>query len=89
LPAAAPADTGAQTAPQFRGTLAVNSTPAGARVYVNGTAVGVTPLVLRDVAVGSRAVRVELEGYERWASVLQVVANERTVATATLRPSGR
>jgi len=58
-------------------------------VYVNGAAVGVTPLVLQDVPVGSRAVRVDLAGYERWSSVLQIVANERTVATATLRPSGR
>jgi hypothetical protein len=58
-------------------------------VAVNGAAVGITPLVLQDVPVGSRAIRVDLDGYERWSSVLQVVANERTVATATLRPLPR
>lgn len=86
-PAAPPAQEAEQPPPQFRGTLVVNSTPPGARVYVNGAVIGVTPLVLQDVPVGSRAVRVDLQGYERWSSVLQIVANEQTVATATLRPA--
>jgi hypothetical protein len=49
--------------------------------------VGITPLVLPDVAVGSRVVRVELEGHLRWSAVVRIVANQRTTAVAMLSPS--
>ena len=76
--------------PALRGVLVVTSAPPGAQVYVNGVLSGVTPLRLQDLAAGSRAVRVELEGYERWSAALRIVANERTTAVAELRPlSGR
>jgi hypothetical protein len=71
----------------FCGSLAVTSSPAGAQVFVNGVSVGATPLLLEDLPVGSRVVRVELEGHERWSSAVRIVANERTLATAELRPS--
>lgn len=71
----------------FRGSLAVSSSPQGAQVFVNGVSVGATPLLLSDLPVGSRVVRVELEGHERWSSAVRIVANERTLAMAELRPS--
>lgn len=72
-------------APLLRGSLAVSSSPPGAQVFVNDVAVGLTPLVLDGVSIGSRVVRIELEGHERWSSVVRVVANEQTTATASLR----
>jgi hypothetical protein len=80
------ADRRASPLPALRGVLIVTSSPAGAQVYVNGVLSGVTPLRLQDLAAGSRAVRVELEGYERWSTALRIVANERTTAVAELRP---
>jgi hypothetical protein len=71
----------------FRGSLSVSSSPQGAQVFVNGVSVGVTPLVLQDQAVGSRVVRVELDGHERWSSAVRIVANQRTSAVAQLRRS--
>ena len=71
----------------FRGSLEVVSTPAGAAVFVNGIQVGTTPLVLENLPVGSRAIRAELDGYVRWSSVVTVVANERAVARAVMRPA--
>ncbi len=69
----------------FHGGLVVDSEPSGARVYVNGKPVGSTPLVLDEVPVGSRVMRVESDGYAAWSSVIRIVANQQTHVTATLR----
>ena len=71
----------------FSGSLAVSSSPEGATVFVNGVAVGTTPLVLHDVVVGSRVVRLELPGHERWSSAVRIIASEETQVTVPLRPS--
>lgn len=56
---------------------------------MNGQHVGVTPLVLEDLPVGSRAVRLTLAGYETWSQSVQVVANRRTTIAAALnQPKG-
>jgi hypothetical protein len=72
---------------QYRGSLVVSSSPAGAQVFVNGVPVGTTPLRLPDVPVGSRAVRVELDGHEQWSSSARIVASQQTQVAATLLPS--
>ena len=83
LPAPKP-ERGRQQPQPFRGSLRVTSTPAGAAVLINGLRAGTTPVVLRDLPVGSRAVRVSLEGYDRWSRAVQVVANRRTEVNAIL-----
>ncbi|HEX5110727.1 MAG TPA: PEGA domain-containing protein [Vicinamibacterales bacterium] len=71
----------------FRGSLGLDSRPQGARVYVNGLDVGRTPVDLKNLAVGSRAVRLELPGYQTWSSVIRVVTDQRSHVTADLLPS--
>jgi serine/threonine protein kinase len=56
-----------QSAP---GRLLVRSTPAGARVLVDGREYGLTPVAVRDLARGTHRVRVARDGY---------VAEERRV----------
>ena len=85
-PTPAPSPVGASSS-AFHGSLSVISTPDGAQVLVNGVAVGTTPLTLLDVPVGSRVIRIELEGHERWSSAVRIVANEPTTVVAELRPS--
>jgi len=68
------------------GTLAIGSAPIGARVFLNDQLVGTTPLVLPDLAVGSRAIRVEADGHATWSSAVRVVANERMNLTVALAP---
>jgi hypothetical protein len=70
----------------FRGALQIRSLPGGARVFINGTPAGVTPLLLQNERIGSRAVRLELDGYDTWTGLVRVVANQRTVTSAVLRP---
>ena len=88
---AVPPTTGQNVAPMrplpFRGSLAVTSRPEGAAVFINGRQVGTTPVVLRQLPAGSRAIRVVLEGHNPWSRSIQVVADQRTTITATLEQS--
>jgi hypothetical protein len=56
-------------------------------VFLNGVPVGTTPIVLRDLPVGSRALRVELDGYKHWSSTVQIMASEQARIMATLPSS--
>jgi hypothetical protein len=69
----------------FRGALAVNSRPTGARVSINGQSAGVTPLMVKSLPAGSRVVRVTAQGYHPWSSAVRVVANQRNSVLATLQ----
>ena len=73
--------------PRFRGHLVIESVPEGARVFVNQQAVGSTPIELPNLPAGSRAVRVEADGYELWSASVRVVAQQRTRVKANLQPS--
>ena len=68
------------------GALLVKSEPQGAEVSINGVSHGRTPLVIRDLYAGSRVVRLDLAGYERWSWAVAVVANRRTPVTVKLQP---
>lgn len=60
------------------GRLLVRSTPAGARVSVDGRERGRTPVVVRDLERGAHRVRVERDGY---------ATGERRVVITTSRPA--
>jgi hypothetical protein len=66
------------------GSVAVDSRPTGARVYLDDRLAGTTPIVVPEVAAGSHAIRIELEGYQRWSSSVRVVAGERSKVNASL-----
>ena len=83
LSATAAADTRA------KGTLLVKSDPQGAEVSINGIVHGRTPLMIRDLGAGSRVLRLDLPGYERWSWAVAVVANKRTPVTVKLQPESR
>ena len=75
--------------PMHRGTLIVTSTPPGASVYVNNQLAGQTPLVMRNLAAGSRVVRLDHDGYARWSRGIQVVADQATTVSAKLNQVSR
>jgi hypothetical protein len=74
---------------RVKGTLLVKSDPLGAEVSINGIVHGRTPLMIRDLGAGSRVLRLDLPGYERWSWAVTVVANRRTPVTVKLRPESR
>jgi hypothetical protein len=60
------------------GSLLVRSTPAGATVFVDNQRRGVTPLTVQGLALGTREVRVQRDGF---------VTEQRRVALSSGRPS--
>ena len=75
--------------PALVGTLLVDSKPSGAEVWINGVPHGRTPLRVTALPVGSRVVRLELPGYERWSWAVNIVANKRTPIRVKLQPEHR
>jgi hypothetical protein len=84
----APADPH-RTASSIVGTLVVTSEPQGAEVSINGVSQGRTPLKIRGLPAGSRVVRLDLDGYERWSWAVAVVANMQTPVSVKLQPWAR
>ena len=71
------------------GTLLVNSEPSGAEVLINGIPHGRTPLRVSALPVGSRVIRLELPGYDRWSWAVNIAANKRTPLRVKLQPERR
>jgi eukaryotic-like serine/threonine-protein kinase len=72
------------TTGRFVGSLAVDSRPSGAKVFVDGKLAGTTPLQLAGLDAGEHVVRIERDGYRRWSSSVRVVASEQNRVTASL-----
>ena len=56
----------------------MRSTPAGARVLVDGTPRGQTPAAIRDLTLGTHTIALVAPGYPQW---------ERTITLTSERPS--
>jgi len=69
------------------GELSVSSTPAGANVYIDNNFVGITPLKLKDISVGSHVITIELAGYQNYEVTTQVNAGATSTAVAGLSPA--
>jgi hypothetical protein len=78
-PAPPPASTGTQT-----GSIFVDSRPRGARVLLDGRAVGTTPVQLADIGAGTHVVRIELSGHRPWTTSARVVAGQAVRVAASL-----
>jgi hypothetical protein len=70
------------------GIIKLDSNPPGALVYVNDEKIGVTPLTLRDITIGSEAsIRVELEDHRPWTQtvVLEKESSYREITAGLLK----
>jgi hypothetical protein len=67
-----------------RGTLQIESLPAGAQVILDGRSVGTTPLTLSDVAAGSHSVQIALAGHRGWRTSVSVEPNGHARVGASL-----
>ena len=66
------------------GELQVNSEPSGAAVLLDGTQVGVTPVLLTDVHVGTQPLTLRLDGYQDFNTTVDIVAAQRATVTGQL-----
>ena len=70
-----------------QGSLEVVSRPPGAEVALDGAIVGRTPLSIPNVADGTHVVGIELPGFSRWATSVQVNRGAQARVGASLSPS--
>src|SRR2546425_4371473 len=63
------------------GTLAVNSQPPGAALYVDDTLRGSTPLLALALAPGSHRLRLELDGFKRLVAQVTITTGVKTKRT--------
>jgi hypothetical protein len=82
--AAAPRSESSQAPAATTGSLYVDSLPRGATVLVDGKSVGVTPLSLAEVPVGSHVVRIDMAGKKPWTTIALVTGGKRTPVTGSL-----
>src|SRR5207253_7407715 len=71
-----------------RGSVSVQSRPAGARVFMNNRLIGSTPLAIPDLPAGPAAVRIEMDGYQTWATTVHVNAGRSEEHTSELQSRG-
>ena len=87
-PRAAPRPAAEPEAPQsstvYTGSIYVDSRPRGARVTIDGKEVGLTPLRVSDVKIGSHVVRLELPDHRMWTSTTRVTAGQEQRVTGSL-----
>jgi cytoskeleton protein RodZ len=82
----APAPARAPVALATEGNLRVTTTPAGARVTVNGIGWGEAPIVIKNLPFGAKRVRVTMDGYISQERVVQLSAGQPDVrVTLALR----
>jgi hypothetical protein len=68
------------------GSLQVASRPSGAQVFVDDSLIGTTPLLVSEVAAGSKRLRIELSGYKIWTTSVQIEPSARARVSARLEP---
>ncbi len=76
------------SSPTGPGSVYADTRPPGAIVLIDGERVGVTPLLVPDLAAGAHEVRFELPGYLPWATEVAVTSEEQLRVGATLQPDG-
>jgi hypothetical protein len=71
-------------AQQSYGTISVYSNPPGARVYLDNSDKGVTPLNLDSITSGQHSIKLVLSGYQEWNSYVSVFPSQTTTVSADL-----
>jgi hypothetical protein len=68
------------------GTLAITTTPAGATVYIDGVARGVSPATISGLAPGGHTLLLKLDGYADLTAPVMVTAGQTQAYTTGLVP---
>jgi len=66
------------------GTLQVNTSPAGAQVFVDDVLLGLSPSTVPELAVGPHTLRIEKSGYRKKTISFTIWEGEMTVYSGTL-----
>ncbi len=74
------------TPPTYYGRIIATSHPQGAKVYLDNTYKGITPLNLDRVTAGQHRVKLVMAGYQDWSSYISVSPYRTTTVSADLIP---
>lgn len=66
------------------GRLAIYSEPPGARIYLDGKEIGRTPKHIPQLASGQYTLKLSLNGFEEYGTIIQVLPNQSKEVRATL-----
>lgn len=66
--------------------LTLKSTPAGAKVVINGVSKGVTPCVADRIPGGDSTIELSYDGFKPYKKTLRLVAGQQEDITAVLEP---
>ncbi|MCJ7789831.1 MAG: PEGA domain-containing protein [Candidatus Atribacteria bacterium] len=69
---------------QSYGTISVYSNPKGAKVYLDNSSKGLTPLNLKNITLGQHSIKLVLSGYQEWNSYVSVFPSQTTTVSADL-----
>lgn len=69
------------------GSLAVNTSPAGARLMIDGVYAGIAPVTLTNLTVGNHTLTVAQEGYTTTEQPVRVIASYTMAADVVLAPA--
>ena len=61
------------------GNIVVQSSPAGATIFIDNAIKGITPLTINSIANGDHTVLLRLEGYKDSSSSITVIGNTQTI----------
>lgn len=67
------------------GTLRLASTPAGARIFLNGESRGITPLELK-IPPGEHMLKLSLENHQEWEERIRIAEGRDYPVNVTLKP---
>jgi hypothetical protein len=70
--------------PSTMTALYVQSSPAGANVYLDDRLVSTTPFQLSDMVPGRYTVRIDMQGYRTWSTPVSVQQGARATISAVL-----
>lgn len=73
-----------ETPSSAKGGLSVSSSPSGANVFLDNNFIGLSPLTLNEVSVGSHIVTFRLEGYQDNTATTQVNAGATSTVSVAL-----
>ncbi len=76
----------ARTTTPSSGEVTIGSSPVGAKVYIDGSYRGTTPLSLRDISSGPHTLRLVLDGYTDFSGGLSVSSGKVTDSFVPLIP---
>lgn len=70
--------------PAMTGEIVVHSTPEGADIYLNNRILGITPLDIPDLPVGTYEVRIIRHEYQDWTGQITVIGGDSVSVDAVL-----